>query len=85
MVTQETVGDRIQVCRRLQGLSLSQLADLAGLSRQHLHQAEHGVTQLTVPKLQAIAQALGVRCGVLLGEEALFALLPNEKAPSHDC
>ena len=82
MVTEDTVGSRIRMVRTLHGWSLEDLAKYAGMSRTMLWYAEQGEAQLTIPKLQAIARALGVTCAVLLGEAELVVLAPTRS--THD-
>lgn len=64
----QQLGCEIQRTRNLRGMSLSDLAARSGVSRNYLHRIEKGKNNLTVEKLVAIAQALEVTVGALLGE-----------------
>lgn len=52
------MGNRIRELRHRDGLTLIQLADLAGLSHSFLSQVERGVAQPSMSSLHRIAQAL---------------------------
>ena len=58
--TRKRIGWRIQTLRKLQGLTQEQLADRAGLQRQHVGRIEVGKYAVTVDVLQSIAEALGM-------------------------
>jgi excisionase family DNA binding protein len=50
--------------RRMAGLSVTELASLAGVSRQHLWRIENGETGMTVGTTKRLAAALASRLGV---------------------
>ena len=58
--TRKRIGWRIQTLRKLQGLTQEQLADRAGLQRQHVTRIEAGRYAVTIDVLQSIADALGM-------------------------
>jgi transcriptional regulator with XRE-family HTH domain len=62
------LGSRIQRLREQAGHSRQQLADLAGIGRVTLYQAELGQHSLSLVRLFAVAHALGVAPGTLLDE-----------------
>src|SRR5687768_387340 len=59
-------GRRLRASRTLAGLSVSDLARTSGISRRHVTEAEAGRANLSLTKLQALAEALGVRPGELI-------------------
>jgi transcriptional regulator with XRE-family HTH domain len=64
----EKTGARIRRLREEQGLSISELARLSGVSRGYLHLIEKGENNPTQEKLAAIANALNVMVAELIGE-----------------
>lgn len=50
----------IETLRRMRGLNQEQLAEMAGISQGHVSRAENGDSGITLGKLRAIAEALGV-------------------------
>jgi transcriptional regulator with XRE-family HTH domain len=65
-----TLGQTILIWRSSRGLSQSQLAQKAGLSRPNLSQIESGKRDVTVGTLRRIAFALQVNPGTLVDGEA---------------
>ena len=64
------LGERIKVLRKENGLSLEQLADMIGTSRQTVHRYETGViTNIPSEKVEAMAKALGTTPQRLMGWE----------------
>jgi proline racemase/DNA-binding transcriptional MerR regulator/quercetin dioxygenase-like cupin family protein len=63
----EPVADRVRALRRRAGLSLRQLAEASGVGASHLSMFERGGAFPSPPKLAAVARALGVSLGDLLG------------------
>lgn len=61
------LGARIRAARAAAGLSLEQLAARLQLSTQQIFKYECGTNRVTVARLIAIADALGVEIAVLLG------------------
>jgi transcriptional regulator with XRE-family HTH domain len=62
------LGDFIRSQRRLAGMSLRQVADLARVSNPYLSQVENGKHQPSLRVLLAIADALDISADVLLSE-----------------
>jgi len=54
------VGQRIEQLRRQRGLSIVNLAELAGVSRGHLHHIVNGDVTMKFTTLAAVVKALGV-------------------------
>lgn len=54
------VGEKIRELRKARGLTLEQLAQLSGLSRSFISEAERGFSSMTLTSLKRIAEALGV-------------------------
>lgn len=62
------VAKRVAVERQLRGLSLSQLADKAGISKSYLSQLESGKQENpSLDVLNKLADALGITVGRLIG------------------
>src|SRR3954465_10289800 len=62
------LGEFIRTQRRLAGLSLRQVADLARVSNPYLSQVERGQHEPSLRVLLAIADALDISADVLLSE-----------------
>lgn len=62
------IGQNIRRCRREKGLKQKMLAEKANVSDQHMSHIENGSTQLSLPTLIAIANALEIDCNTLLGQ-----------------
>lgn len=60
------LGRRLRSARAAAGLGVGELAQRSGVSRRHITEAEAGRANLTVTKLHALAEALGVRAGLLV-------------------
>lgn len=65
----QKVGKRVRTIRAKAGISQEALADAAGLDRSYMSGVERGVRNLSVLKLAAIAEALGVPASSLLRDE----------------
>lgn len=64
------LSDRIKALRKERGLSLEQLAEMIGTSRQTVHRYETGViTNIPHEKIEALAAALGTTPARLMGWE----------------
>ncbi len=64
------IGERIKKLRKERGLSLEELADSIGTSRQTVHRYETGViSNIPHEKIEAMARALGVTPSSLMGWE----------------
>jgi transcriptional regulator with XRE-family HTH domain len=55
------IGRRIRAEIERKGASITVTAELAGITREYLHKVMAGKQALTIPKLYAVADALGVR------------------------
>ena len=62
----EAIGRKIMMLRKRKGLTLSELAKLAGVSKSTLSEIESGNVNPTISTLWAIARALGVSFGELV-------------------
>lgn len=72
----DDVGPRLRMLRLLQGLTLKQLAERAGLSLSYVSDLEHGRSRPSLATLERLAAALGVSRAELLGED------PAEPGPA---
>lgn len=59
-------GQRLRNARKLQGLNLEGLADMAGCSISLLSKIENGKVSPTIPMLRRVARALGITIGSLM-------------------
>lgn len=62
------IGRNIRRCRREKGIKQKELAERARISDQHMCHIENASTQLSLPTLVAIANALEIDCNTLLGQ-----------------
>lgn len=60
------IGSNIKVCRIRKNLKQAQLAEIVGVSSQHISHIECGRTTVSLPLLISIAQALSVDLYALL-------------------
>ena len=67
------LGEFIRSQRRLAGLSLRQVADLARVSNPYLSQVENGKHQPSLRVLLSIADALDISADVLLSEAGVMS------------
>jgi transcriptional regulator with XRE-family HTH domain len=61
----EVAGPRLRAARLSRGLRLADVADAAGVTKGFLSQAERAKTQVSVPTLLRICQALDIKLGAL--------------------
>lgn len=62
------LGSRLKELRKKKGLTLEQVADAVGTTRQTIHRYEHGVTANVPPdKIEALANTLDVTPAELMG------------------
>lgn len=80
-----TISDRIRLQRLQRGLSQENLADALGLSTTAYGDIERGKTDLTLSRLNQIAQVFGISLFALLGEVEQPALedIPQPN-PTHE-
>ena len=65
-----TVGERIRSLRKREGISQTELAQEIGVIKQTLYKYETGiVTNIPADKIEAMARALGVTPGFIMGWE----------------
>ncbi|MGJ4802914.1 helix-turn-helix domain-containing protein [Luteimonas sp. SDU82] len=62
----ECIGANIRRLREARGLSQERLAELAHLHRTYVSQLERCVTNISIDRLERLAQALGVPVADLL-------------------
>ena len=67
------LSEKIKLLRKEKGLSLEQLAEMIGTSRQTVHRYETGViTNIPSEKVEAMAKALGTTPQALMGWEEVL-------------
>lgn len=79
----QTIGERVALYRTERGLSATQLAEAAGVSRSYLSELESGRGSAQRPSadtLYRIAKALGVAMSDLLGRPVLIDATPERPA-----
>jgi len=71
----QRIGQRITALRKLKGISQQELANRAGLTRQHIGRIEKGeLVSVAYVTIQAIAEALGMTVDIV--DERLSNLAP---------
>ena len=74
----ERIGQRITALRKLEGISQQELADRAGLTRQHIGSIERGeLVNVANVTIQQIAEALGMVVDIV--DPALAYLAPLKR------
>ena len=77
-----SVGDRVRIRREELGISLSALADAAGISKGYLHELESNPTaKPSAEVLYNLALALDTTVGFLLGRRRNPAPVEEQEAP----
>ena len=62
----QRIGQRITALRKLEGISQQELADRAGISRQHVGRIEKGeLVSVAYVTIQQIAEALGMTVDII--------------------
>ena len=62
----QRIGQRITAMRKLEGISQQELADRAGLTRQHIGSIERGeLVNVANVTIQQIAEALGMTVDII--------------------
>ena len=72
------MDNQIRTYREAKGLSLDQLASLAGTSNQQISNLETGKRRLTVDWLRSLGEALGCHPWSLVGDELPKPLTSDE-------
>jgi transcriptional regulator with XRE-family HTH domain len=67
--TLDALGRRLGALRKLNGLSLEEVAHRSGLTKSYLSKVERAVSQPSIATVLKLSRALGVTSGQLLGEE----------------
>lgn len=67
-VDYKEIGRNIRHYRMVKGWKQKQLAEKISMTEQHISHIENAHTQLSLPTLVAIANALEVDCNTLLGK-----------------
>jgi transcriptional regulator with XRE-family HTH domain len=74
----QRMGQRITALRKLEGISQQELADRAGLTRQHIGRIEKGeLVSVAYVTIQQIAEALGMTVDII--DPALADLAPLKR------
>ncbi|MHB8257125.1 MAG: helix-turn-helix domain-containing protein [Acidiferrobacterales bacterium] len=68
------IGRRVRVLRAERGWSQEVLAELAGLHRNYIGHVERAETHVSVVQLARIAQAFGLRPGVLIDGQSCLGM-----------
>jgi transcriptional regulator with XRE-family HTH domain len=70
----DRIGLRIATLRKMQEMTITELAQRAGIQRAHLSRIEAGKYAVTIETIQAIAEALGMTVDIV--DERLRDLAP---------
>ena len=74
----ERMGQRITALRKLEGISQQELADRAGISRQHVGRIEKGeLVSVAYVTIQQIAEAMGMTVDIV--DKRLEGLAPMKR------
>ena len=74
----QRIGQRITALRKLEGISQQELADRAGLTRQHIGRIEKGeLVSVAYVTIQQIAEALGMTVDII--DQRLEGLAPMKR------
>jgi len=63
----DNMGPRVKRLREMRGLSVIEAAELLGVGRQYWYLIEKGEANITLEKLELVAEILGVSVPTLLG------------------
>ena len=69
------IGEKIKALRTAQEITLEELAERTGLSKEQIESIEQNINIPSLAPLVKIARALGVRLGTFLDDQ------PNENGP----
>lgn len=81
------LGEKIKILRKAKKMSLEDLAERVGTSRQTIHRYENGIiTNIPPEKVESLARALGTTPSMLMGwnEEGKFSSFNNINIESGD-
>ncbi len=73
------IGRRVRVLRAERGWSQEVLAELAGLHRNYIGHVERGEIHVSVVQLARIAEAFGLRPGVLIDGQSSVEMSTSAK------
>ena len=74
----QRIGQRITALRKLEGISQQELADRAGLTRQHIGRIEKGeLVSVAYVTIQQIAEAIGMPVDII--DPKLADLAPQKR------
>ena len=74
----QRIGQRIAALRKMKGMTQADLANLAGVQRQHIGRIENGeLVSVAYVTIQQIAEALGMTCDII--DPALADLAPLKR------
>jgi transcriptional regulator with XRE-family HTH domain len=73
------VGERLRAARRGRGLTISEVADRAGLTSGFISQLERDLTSASLSSLYRICAALGIRVGDLIDDVPAGRLIRREE------
>jgi len=81
----DTLGARLAALRKLNGLSLEDLATRAGITKSYLSKVERGLSAPSLATVLKLAHALGLSSGQLLDEtwqdDAIVVVKAHERIP----
>ena len=81
MTTRAQIGARIRDARTAARLSQQALADATGIPRGAITDIETGKRNITATELVALAKALSVSVGWIVGEEPAVSVVPPSAVP----
>jgi len=82
MNIKRNIGSRIRHLRQLKNLSQMELAEKVGVSFQQIQKYESGKSEITLSRLNDIAEALNISPAEILSDEAL--LPAKESSPQYE-
>jgi transcriptional regulator with XRE-family HTH domain len=81
----DALGRRLAALRKLNGLSLEEVAHRSGLTKSYLSKVERAVSQPSIATVLKLSRALGITSGQLLGEEpqedGIVVVKKSERVP----
>ena len=71
-MNKETIGEKVQIARKMRKYSQEKLGDKAGISQQHLSRIENDKTDPTIDTLLKLSKALNVSITTLTYSEVFI-------------